>query len=51
MPIINLTDEEAQALIQMLINSNPILVKVIRQVQEQSNVRKEVTDGARDRSN
>lgn len=36
MPTITLTDSEAQQLIQMLINSNPLIVKIVQQVQEQA---------------
>lgn len=36
MPTINVTDEEAQQMIQALINAYPLLSKVIQQVQQQA---------------
>jgi hypothetical protein len=37
MPTLTLTNDECQQLIQMLVNSNPLIVKVASQIQEQTN--------------
>lgn len=35
MPTIDLTKEECQQLINMLINANPLIVKIMQQIQNQ----------------
>lgn len=44
MPTLTLTEEEAQQLVQRVINSDPLLAKILKQLAEQ---REKANDGAK----